>query len=113
MHEQPIRILDLDDDDEMQDRFYASVEELTPAMDLTVRNPYAEISNVVITEIAYEGSDVVQLYYEFDWHVYMGCDDHNQYDTMDGRRITGTLVNGYWVFPRYVRPEPRSTHEEF
>jgi hypothetical protein len=112
MDGQPIRIEALEDEDKMTVRFHESVECLRLAMDLTVRNPFADVYNVEILEIELR-SNIAILYYAFDAHMHSTCDDYSENQTIEGRWIAGVLESGFWVFLPYKAQEPRSTLEEF
>ena len=111
MNQGPIRIEALEDEDEMIDLLSSSVDELTPTFDLRVGDERAQLGEISITDVQFQG-DMVHVTYEFDWSSYYGCDDMNGYGEEDGV-VTGVLEAGYWVFQRFVPPPERSTFEEF
>ena len=57
--------------------------------------------------------DVVGLSYEFTWSAHYTCDDISTFSKPQFGNITGVLVDGYWVFERFVPPPPRSTLDEY
>lgn len=111
MNSEPIRILAINHEDEMRDPLIGSTEALWTAMDCGVDNDRAQVSEPEITQIDFQGN-MVHIQYQFDWFVYYGCDDMEVQDTVKNTS-TGTLVDGYWVFQRFVPPPARTTHEEF
>ncbi|MDZ4126643.1 MAG: hypothetical protein U1E02_21070, partial [Hydrogenophaga sp.] len=86
--------------DEMQDRFYGSVEELAPAMDLSVDDERGELGDVNISDVRIDG-DRVHISYGYEWTAYYGCSDMNVYQEEEGY-FSGRLVDGFWVFEKHV-----------
>lgn len=111
MTNEPIRIEALDDPDDMRERFYAAIDELACAMDLSVDDERGELGDISISHVCVEG-DRVHISYQYDWSAYYGCSDMNVYEEEEGC-ISGRLVDGFWVFERHVPPAKRSTFEEY
>ncbi|WP_066273191.1 hypothetical protein [Hydrogenophaga palleronii] len=106
MNDDRIRIPALDDPDAMKDAFYAALDELCPAMDLSVNDARATVDEVTITDVDLD-AESVRIAFEFEWSSYYGCKDIDSCDTGDGE-IVGVLQEGFWVFERFVPPTERN-----
>ncbi|MDP1788005.1 MAG: hypothetical protein Q8M91_18815 [Polaromonas sp.] len=102
-----------DEDFDLLKYFKDRIEDLKPALDLSVEHldDRACFFGVEIIDIQ-EDENSVFIQYDVTYTAYYGCRDQD-HSGEDDRDVTGFRVGNYWEFPVYVPPPRRSTYEEF
>ncbi|OBU16388.1 hypothetical protein AYY19_04315 [Photobacterium aquimaris] len=70
------------------------------------------INGIDIGDVTYQGNGEYQLDYSYDWSVYRGCSDMDQYDECEESVVFTIDENGYIEFDT-SHFEQRDTIEEF
>ncbi|WBA10767.1 hypothetical protein [Salinivibrio kushneri] len=70
------------------------------------------INGIDIDKVTYQGNGEYQLDYSYDWFVYRGCSDMNEYDECEEYVMFSMDENGYIEFDT-SHLEERDTIEEF
>lgn len=85
--------------------------DLIPALHLYVKDDRAVVDSVVIEDVELNAEGVA-INYTYTYSAYYGCRDMNYADS-DWGTVFGKKIGENWVFEHWVRPLPRSTHEEY
>jgi hypothetical protein len=70
------------------------------------------INGIDIGEVTYQGNGEYQLDYSYDWSVYRGCSNMDEYDVCEESVVFSMDENGYIEFDT-SHFEERDTIEEF
>lgn len=70
------------------------------------------VNGITIEEVTFLDSNTYQLDYTYDWEVYRGCSDMNEYDT-EKSHVIFTLDDDGSIELDYLEIEERDTFEEF
>ena len=77
---------------------------------MEVRNPRADVYDIDIENVEWDGNDV-HVDYRYSWHVYNGCDNMDEQDD-EYEAVHGKQDGDRLVFERHVAPEKLSPSEE-
>lgn len=108
---------DCEEEDALVDFFAGAYEngKLSDAMDLDADPTDSRLitdSVEIISVTSFEDAACVEITYEVSASCFYACADQSR-DISKSFTIKGKLENGFWKFPRHIKPEQRSTHEEY